>query len=378
MRPPKEDPLANLRIPGPTPIPPAVQEALGGQMINHRGPEFAALFERVTEGLRPFFETRSDLLILTCSGSGVMEAAVVNTLSPGDAVLAVSIGAFGDRFAQIAETYGAGVTRLEGEWGRALDIDSLRRALRAGDFRAVLVTHNETSTGVTNPLEAIAATVHAESDALLLVDAVSSMGCIPVETDAWGLDVVVTGSQKGWEVPPGLAMAAVGPRAWQACARATMPRFYLDLGKARDFYAKGQTPFTPAISILYALDVSLKRMHEEGPEAIFARHARIAARARDGAQAIGLELFADEAHASNTITSLKVPEGIDGKALTARLREHYDTVLAGGQSKLAGRIVRLGHLGWVQEADIDAALDALGHALADLGFPVPAGAAARS
>ena len=370
--------MANLRIPGPTPIPPAVQEALGGQMINHRGPEFAALFERVTEGLRPFFGTESDLLILTCSGSGVMEAAVVNTLSPGDPVLAVSIGAFGDRFAQIAEAYGANVTHLDVEWGRAVDIDTLRRALRAGDFRAVLVTHNETSTGVTNPLEAIAATVHAESDALLLVDAVSSMGCIPVETDAWGLDVVVTGSQKGWEVPPGLAMAAVGPRAWAASSRATMPRFYLDLGKARDFYAMGQTPFTPAISILYALDVSLKRMREEGPEAIFARHARIAARARDGARALGLELFADEPHASNTITSLRVPGGIDGQALTARLRDEYDTVLAGGQSKLVGQIVRLGHLGWVQEADIDAALDALGHALADLGFPVPASAAARS
>lgn len=369
--------MTNLRIPGPTPIPDNVREALSAQMINHRGPEFADLLARVTEGLRPFFRTESDILILTCSGTGVMEAAVVNTLSPGDKVLAVSIGSFGDRFGSIAETYGADVTRLNTEWGEAAEADLVRDALRGGDFDAVLVTHNETSTGVTNPIQAVAEAVHAESDALLLVDAVSSMGCIPVETDNWGLDVVVTGSQKGWEVPPGLAMAAVRPRAWEAFENAKMPRFYLDFGKHRDFAAKGQPPWTPAMPVMYGLDVSLKRMNEEGPGAVFERHAAIAAHTRSRVKSLGLELFAaDKNRASNTITAVKVPAGIDGKALNAKLREDYDTVLAGGQGKLAGQIFRIGHLGWFQPAEIDAAIDNLRDALVELGYQVPAGATA--
>ena len=368
--------MTNLRIPGPTPIPDDVREALGTQMINHRGPEFAALQGRITEGLRPFFRTQHDILLVTCSGTGVMEAAIVNTLSPGDKVLAVSIGSFGARFAVIAETYGADVTHLDIEWGQGAEPDLVRDAVRVGDYKAVLVTHNETSTGVTNPVQAIAAAVHAESDALLLVDAVSSMGCIPVEIDNWGLDLVVTGSQKGWEVPPGLAMAAVGPRAWEAFETATMPRFYLDLGKHRDFAAKGQPPWTPAVSVYYGLDVSVRRMNEEGPRAIFERHAAIGAHTRDRITAMGLELFADPRYASNTITAVKVPDGIDGKALNARLREEYDTVLAGGQGKLAGQIFRIGHLGWFQQQDIDNAIDALGSALTDLGYPVPAAALA--
>ena len=305
-----------------------------------------------------------------------MEAAIVNTLSPGDKVLAVSIGSFGGRFASIAETYGADVTRLEIEWGQGAEPDLVRDAVRAGDYKAVLVTHNETSTGVTNPLQAIAEAVHAESDALLLVDAVSSMGCIPVEIDNWGLDLVVTGSQKGWEVPPGLAMAAVGPRAWEAFETAKMPRFYLDLGKHRDFAAKGQPPWTPALSIYYGLDVSVKRMNEEGPGAVFERHAAIAAHTRDRVQALGLEIFADPRYASNTITAVKVPDGIDGKALNAKLREDYDTVLAGGQGKLAGQIFRIGHLGWFEQQHIDDAIDSLRSALIDLGYQVPAGALA--
>ena len=368
--------MTNLRIPGPTPIPQHVREALSGEMINHRGVEFAKLQGRITEGLRPFFRTAHDILILTCSGTGVMEAAVVSTLSAGDKVLSVSIGSFGDRFGAIAQTYGADVTRLDVEWGRAAQPELVREAVRAGDYRAVLVTHNETSTGVTNPLQAIAEVVHAESDALLLVDAVSSMGCIPVATDDWGLDLVVTGSQKGWAVPPGLAMAAVGPRAWAASETAKMPRFYLDLGRHRDFAAKGQPPWTPAMSVLYGLDVSLMHMNEEGPGAIFERHAAIGAHTRDRAKALGLELFADQRYASNTITALKVPQGIDGDALTARLRDEYDTVVAGGQGKLAGKIVRIGHLGWFEQQDIDDALDALRSALIDLGYQVPAGVTA--
>lgn len=368
--------MANLRIPGPTACPPDVLDALSAQMINHRGPEFADIIARVTDGLRPFLATEQDILILTCSGSGVMEAAVVNTLSPGDRVLAVSIGAFGDRFGQIAEVYGARVDTLPFEWGRAADPAALRAALEdAGHdpYRAVLITHNETSTGVTNPLAELCAAVHAEApDTLILVDAVSSAGCIPVEPDAWGIDVLVTGSQKGWQVPPGLSMAVVGPRAWDAYETAAMPRFYLDFGKAREFLAKGQTPFTPAISVFYGLDFALKKMAAEGPEATFARHHRLAERCRRGVQALGLELFADPAHASDTVTAVKVPEGIDGKQLSSLLNTKYDTVIAGGQAALTGKIFRLGHLGWVEDAHIDDALDALGKALTELGYAVPA------
>lgn len=370
--------MTNLRIPGPTPCPPDVLEALSQQMINHRGPEFAGLLERVTAGLRPFFQTQNDIVIPTCSGSGIMEAAIVNTLSPGDAVLSISIGAFGDRFALIAETYGADVTRVTAEWGNAAEPDMVREALRAGSYKAVLITHNETSTGVTNPLGPISEVIRAESDALILVDAVSSMGCMPVPTDEWGLDVVVTGSQKGWEVPPGLAMAAVSEKAWQANESATMPRFYLDLKKHKEMAAQGQTPFTPAISIMYGLDVSLQHMAQEGAEAIFARHARIANVAREGVKALGLEPFADERFASNTVTAVKVPDGIDGKALTGIARDKYDTVLAGGQAKLAGKIFRLGHLGWVNDEDITDAIDVLRQVLTDLDYAVPAPAAASS
>ena len=342
-------------------------------MINHRGPEFAALIERVTEGLRPFLATENDILILTCSGSGVMEAAVVNTLSPGDRVLSISIGAFGDRFGQIAETYGAEVTGFSVDWGRAADPTEIAATVSDGDFDAVILTHNETSTGVTNPLEELCAAIHAgDAKPLILVDAVSSAGCIPVEPDAWGIDLLVTGSQKGWQVPPGLAFAVVGPRAWAAYESATMPRFYFDFGKAREMLGKGQTPFTPAVSIMYGLDVALERMALEGSEATFARHHRIAERCRRGLEALGLELFADRSVASDTVTAVRVPDGVAGKDLSSLLNEKYDTVIAGGQAALTGKIFRIGHLGWVEDEHIDDAVEAVGKALAELGYAIPA------
>jgi len=365
--------LANLRIPGPTACPPDVLDSLSGQMINHRGPEFAALIERVTDRLRPFLATDNDILILTCSGSGVMEAAIVNTLSPSDKVLSISIGAFGDRFGQIAETYGAEVTGFSVEWGQAADPAAIAAAVAEGDYDAVLLTHNETSTGVTNPLEALCAAIHvADAKPLILVDAVSSAGCIPVEPDAWGIDVLVTGSQKGWQVPPGLSFAVVGPRAWDAYENSTMPRFYFDFGKAREMLAKGQTPYTPAVSILYGLDVALERMALEGPEATFARHHRIAERCRRGLEALGLALFADRGVVSDTVTAVKVPDGVAGADLSRLLNQKYDTVIAGGQAALAGKVFRIGHLGWVEDAHIDDAVEAVGSALAELGYAIPA------
>ena len=245
--------------------------------------------------------------------------------------------------------YGAAATRMQIEWGHAADASVVGRAVRdGGDYAAVLVTHNETSTGVTNPLAEICTAIRAESDALILVDAVSSLGSIPLQTDAWGIDVVVTASQKGWLAPPGIAMASMSERALAASRRATMPRFYLDLPRHLEGLRNGQPPWTPALSILYGLDVALDLMAQEGRGAIFARHARIAQRARSGARALGLELFADERVASDTVTAVKVPPGIDGKALLKIAREEHDTVLGGGQGKLAGQIFRIGHLGWME------------------------------
>jgi len=359
----------NLRIPGPTPVPPDILAAVARPMINHRGKEFAGVIERVTEHLKDFFLTSQEVMIISASGTGGLEAAIVNSLSPGDKLLAVSIGSFGERFAAIAEAYGADVTMLPYEWGQVAHADDVRNALKDDpDIKAVTITHNETSTGVTNPLAQIAEVVR-EFDKLLLVDAVSSLGAIPLEMDAWGLDVVVTGSQKGWMVPPGLAFACLSERGWKAFDQARMPRFYFDLGKHRDAQAKGQTPFTPAMSIFFGLDVALERMANEGMEAIVTRHRKMGALTRDSVKSLGLELLCeDERFASDTVTAVKCPEGISVSDLRNAMEDEYNIILAGGQGKLSGKIFRIGHLGLVDEADIRATIDALAETLDKLGF----------
>ena len=380
----------NLRIPGPTPVPPDILEAVAHPMVNHRGREFAALISRVAERLKDWFQTSNDVLILSASGTGGLESAVVGTLSPGDKVLSVSIGAFGERFAAIADTYGAEVIPLQYEWGQAARAEDVRQALAEHpDVKAVLVTHNETSTGVTNPLEEIARAIRSQESGvgsqgpsrasgrtdgpLVLVDAVSSLGAIPFEADGWGLDVVVTGSQKGWMVPPGLAFVSMSERAWRAYENAKMPRFYLDLGRHRDALPKGQTPWTPAMSIFFGLDVALERMAEEGAERIFTRHASMGRMVREGVKAFGLELLCqDERYASDTVTAIKCPEGVEVSALRNTMEDEYNVVIAGGQGKLQGKIFRIGHLGLVEEEDIRETLAALEQTLAKLGFAVRA------
>ncbi len=359
----------NLRIPGPTPVPPDILEAVGRPMVNHRGRDFAAIVGRITAHLKAFFITEREVMVLSCSGTGGLEAAVVNVLSPGDKVLTVSIGSFGERFATIAEIYGAQVTMLSYEWGQAAHAEDVRKALKAEpDIKAVLVTHNETSTGVTNSLAQIADVVR-EADKLILVDAVSSLGAIPFEMDAWGLDVVVTGSQKGWMVPPGLAFVAMGDRGWKALESARMPRFYFDLAKHRASLAKGQTPFTPAMSVFFGLDVALARMAEEGLESIQTRHRRMGDMTRREVKALGLDLFCqDERFASDTVTAVKAPEGIDVNTLRSMMEDEHDTILAGGQAKLSGKIFRIGHLGLVDEDDIRLTIDGLAQSLEKLGF----------
>ncbi|CAN5624683.1 alanine--glyoxylate aminotransferase family protein [soil metagenome] len=372
-----------LRIPGPTPLPDRVREAGARQMINHRSPEFRELITRVTQRLQRSFATGNDVMILTSSGTGALEAAVVNHLSMGDSVLGVTIGSFGDRFAEIAERYGADVRRLETEWGRAARPADVAHALRemaaAGrPARAVLLTHNETSTGVVNPLADLAAAVRdAAPEALVIVDAISGLGAVPFESDAWGLDVVATGSQKSWMVPPGIAMVSVSERAWAAAAEARMPRFYFDLTEARRFQAKGETPWTPAVSVLFGLDVALDMMEAEGYSQIFERHAACGAAARAGLRAVGFSLLAEEGHASDTVTAAHLPDSVEWPALDRELRARH-LVIAGGQGRLAGKILRVGHLGDVTVNQVADAIEIIEQASSAVGLPVENGAARRA
>ncbi len=366
--------MQNLRIPGPTPCPPETLAELSRQMINHRGPEFAEMQGRIMERLKLFFRTANEVYVFTTSGTGALEAAIVNTLSEGDKVLSVSIGEFGDRFGDIAEAYGADMTRLSFEPGTAAEPGKIAEALEAEPKTvAVLVTHNETSTGVTNDINAISKAVRAvNSEILLIVDAISSLGCIPFATDAWQVDVATTASQKGFMIPPGLAFVTMSDRAWQAYERSNMKKFYFDIGKARDYVTKGQTPFTPAVSLYYGLDKALDMMFNEGLEQTNARHHAIADYTRGKVTALGLKLLALGPQASDTVTSVIVPEGINAGQLLALLNSEFNTVLASGQGKLTGKIVRIGHMGIVDKADIDAAVEALGVALERQGYKKPA------
>jgi len=360
--------MKNLRIPGPTPCPSEVLQAMAKPMINHRGPEFAQMLDDVTAKLKQLFQTKGDVFLLTGSGTGGLEAAIVNTLSPGDKVLSVSIGVFAERFASIAEQFGAEVIPLRFEWGKAADADAVRRALQVEPkIKAVLVTHNETSTGVTNDLASISSVVK-ELGKLLVVDAISSLGSIDLPVDDWQCDVAVTGSQKGWMVPPGMVMMSVSQEAWQAHSTARMPRFYWDFTKAKNYLERGQTPWTPALSIVFALSVSLEMMLKEGLPNIIARHARVAKAARDGVKSLGLSLFADEKYASNTVTAVAASDGLDIKKMRKILSEEHQVVLSGGQQSLDGKIFRIGHLGWVTEDDIKAVISALEAVLPQAGF----------
>ncbi len=360
--------MEHLRIPGPTPLPDEALQAMTKQMINHRGEEIGQIIKRVTANLQQLFQTKNDVFLLTGSGTGGLEAAVVNTLSPGDKVLSIAIGVFGERFLTIAQRFGAEVFPLRAEWGKAADVDAVRKALQAEPkIRAVLVTHNETSTGVTNDLEAISKVVK-EFDKLLLVDAISSLGSINLPVDDWHCDVAITGSQKGWMAPPGLAMVSISEEAWQANAEAKMPRFYWDFAQAKKYLENGQTPWTPAMSTIFALSISLGMMLKEGLPNIIARHARVADTAREGVKSLGLSLFADEKYASNTVTSIAASDGLDTKKLLKILSEEHHMTLGSGQQSLGGKIFRIGHLGWVTEDDIKAVLSALKVVLPQAGF----------
>jgi aspartate aminotransferase-like enzyme len=358
----------NLRVPGPTPLPAAVREAQAAAMIDHRGSEFAEMLRELSGGIARLIATNGRVLLLTGSGSGALEASVVNTCSPGDRVLSVSIGAFGERYGQIAEAFGASVERLSFEWGEAANPQRLAAHLaEAAPYHAVLLTHNETSTGVTNPLRELAEVVrHAPGEPLVLVDGISALGAIPFEMDAWGIDVVTSASQKAWMGSPGIAIIAVGDRAWAAGEKARMPRFYWDLAEAASWADKGQTPWTPAVSVVYGLRVGVRLLTEEGPETTWARHARIAAQAQSGLEALGMRLVAPAERRSATVTAAWLPDGLGWSPFDAAMRAG-GLVIAGGQGKWAGRILRMGHMGQVSPEEIEDALSVLGATLAEFG-----------
>jgi len=351
-----------LRIPGPAPLPERVVRAAGKPMIDHRGPEFAALLREVLDGVKRVFETENDLVLFTSSGSGGLESAVANLVSPGDEVVCCVAGNFGERFAGMAAAYGARVVRLEAEWGQPVEPADLEAVLEAG---VVFITHNETSTTVANPLEALVRVVRRHGR-ISAVDGVSSIGSMPIEVDRVGVDVAVSASQKGWMAPPGLAFVSVSERAWERAGTALAPRFYFDWAETKKFQRDGSTPFTPAISICYALQEGLRMMEEEGIQNVYARHRRLADATAGGLEAMGFPLFAAEGYRSPVVTGALPMPGLDVNAYRRLLREKYGLVIGGGQGKMTGKMFRVGHLGYVTDGDVVQILWAMERALEDM------------
>lgn len=359
-----------LMIPGPTPVPETVLKAMGRHPIGHRSGEFQDVVKRTTEQLRWLHQTSSDVLVITGSGTAAMEAGIINTLSRGDKVLCGDNGKFGERWVKVAKAYGLEVEVIKAEWGQPLDPEAFRAALEADtakSIRAVILTHSETSTGVINDLESISRHVKAHGTALTIADCVTSLGATNVPMDGWGLDVVASGSQKGYMMPPGLSFVAMSSRAWEAYERSDLPKFYLDLGPYRKTAAKNSNPFTPAVNLYFALEAALEMMQAEGLEAIFSRHARHRAAAQAGMKAMGLPLYAAEGYGSPAITAV-APEGIDAEQLRKAVKDRFDILLAGGQDHLKGQVFRIGHLGFVCDRDVLTAVAAIESTLQSLGL----------
>lgn len=364
-----------LMIPGPTPVPDAVLQAIARHPIGHRTADFSRLLREVVNGLQALGETSNDVFVLTSSGTGAMEAAIANTVNSGDKVLSLVQGVFSERWAKISEAYGGKVDRLKVEPGEAIEPAAVAKRLQGDkEIKVVTITHNETSTGVVNDLEGIAGVVK-EHGAISIVDGVTSFGACPVAIDRWGVDVLVTGSQKALMLPPGLGFIFVGPKAWVAHARCKNPRFYFDFAKYKKSLDADTTPFTPNVSFVAGMKVALGLIAEEGTQAVFARHERMKSALRAGLTAMGLELFVNGPHASPTITSIVPPKHIAVDAIRKKMREKHRILIADGQDDLKGRIFRIGHMGYVFDRDILMTLAALETVLSDLGYACPPGKA---
>jgi aspartate aminotransferase-like enzyme len=364
-----------LMTPGPTPAPPEVLAAMAAPVIHHRSPDFRLIVDECLERLHGIFRTESDVLMFTSSGTGAMESAVANLCSAGDRVLVVSFGHFGERWRGIASTYGCAVEELRYEWGEAPAADDLAARLdELGGVHVVFLTHSETSTGVVADLQPLAAAAK-DTGALVVVDAISSLGAVPLETDAWALDSVVSGSQKALMTPPGIALVSVSSDAWHAQQRATLPRFYFDWKRTRIAQEKRDAAFTPAISIVLGLNVALSLLLEEGLEATFERHVRLGRACREGAKAMGLELFSPDDDRSAVVTAIRAPAGVDSSALVLTLRDRFGITIADGQGDLKGKIFRIGHIGHYDIFDITTVLAAVELALGDADAEIERGVA---
>ena len=370
MRPKKRYLLA----PGPTPVPPEVLAAGGAEVLHHRGPDFRELMLRTLGRLKQVCRTRNDVLLFTASGSAAFESAVVNLLSPGERVLAVMAGEFGERWGKLGRAYGADVHELRYAWGETPQADDVRARLGETGAGVVFLVHSETSTGVVADVEALARAAR-EGGATVVVDAVSSLGAVPLETDSWGIDVVVAGSQKALMTPPGLSIVTVSEAAWERSRRATLPRFYFDWEAMRASLEGGSTPFTPAVTLVAALDVALGMLLEEGLEAASGRHAALGRACREGAKAMGLELFSPDEERSAVVTAILTPEGVDARELVLALRDRFGITVAGGHGELGTRMFRIGHIGFYDVLDITTALAAVEALLVERGADIERGAA---
>lgn len=368
-----------LMTPGPTPVPAEVLLTQAAPIIHHRTPEFSKAFAQAIEGLKYVFQTTSDVLLFASSGTGVMEAAIANCFCAGDKVIVARNGKFGDRQKQICEVYGLQVVDLRYEWTQVASPEDIAQALRDNpDARGVIVTQSETSSGVLSDVKAIGAIVRDYPDCVLIVDSITGIGAVECRADEWGLDVVMTGSQKGLMLPPGLAACSVSEKAWRAYERSTLPKFYFDWMKYKKNIEKDTTPFTPAVSLVLGLNVALSMIAEEGLGNTIARHARLAEATRSGCEALGLKLFAPPEGRGNAVTPVWVPDDIDGKALVKMMKDKYGVTIAGGQDEYTGRIFRIGHLGYFGQFDIIVTLTALEMTLASLGYQFERGAGVRA
>ena len=364
-----------LLTPGPTQVPPQVCEALSRPIIHHRTPQFQQYLKEATEGLKGIFQTKNDVYILTSSGTGAMEAAVANLLSPGDKAITIEGGKFGERWTEICKAYGVEAKVMKVRWGHDVEPGKIKEFLAADkNIKAVFATLSDTSTGVTSDIEEIGKIVK-NTNAVLVVDAISGLGVTDLQTDNWAVDVAVAGSQKGLMLPPGLAFISVSAKAWDLVEKAKSPRYYFDLRKAKKAAAQTDTPFTPAIGIVIALVESIKLIEQAGLQNLFKQYERLAKATRGAAKALGLTLFAQESCLTNVLTAINVPSGIDGDKIVKRMRDTYGISIAGGQGdELKGKIIRIAHMGCIDEYDILTGIACLEKVLKEMGHQFPLGA----
>jgi len=362
-----------LLTPGPTPVPPHTLLNMAEPIIHHRKAEFSAILAEIREGLKYIFQTRNEVLIFTSSGTGAMEGTIVNTLSKGDRALVINGGKFSERWADICRVYGIDVETIDVPWGEAVDPDSVKNILNGNkSIKAIFTQACETSTGVVHPIKDMAEMVRNRDDIIIIVDAVSALGAIDIPTDKWGLDVVVTGSQKALMLPPGLAFASVSDKAWGFIERSDLPKYYFNFKKELESISKNQTAFTPAVSLLKGLRGSLNQIKEEGLENVFARHEKLAKATRAAVSACGLQLYAPKSP-SSVVTAILSPQGIDGSDVVNVMREKYGITIAGGQGQAKGKIFRIAHMGYADQFDVVTVISALEMTLNELGHHMEMG-----